>query len=168
MGDLTYGEKLEILSLRAGGKTWEVIAEETHHRKSKVIEVGGWFQSLPWEHVRALPEAIQRLRTDYLEQKSKEMEQWRSQQLSSVSEGTDVLPAESRKIYHNLGLQPSWVALQLLDGPVMSPVALGTVTEEYFEARGAMSGPIVKWRAIASGPTSPATTEVRDVTSDQR
>lgn len=68
-----FNEVLKILRLRAGGKTWEVIAEEAHRAKSRVIEVYRWFQNLTWEEVSVFPEEIQRLRKDYLDKKAMEL-----------------------------------------------------------------------------------------------
>lgn len=69
-----FNEVLKVLRLRAEGKTWEVIAEEAHHAKQRVIEVYRWFQNLSWEEVSVFPEEIQHLRKDYLSQKAMELE----------------------------------------------------------------------------------------------
>lgn len=108
--------------------------------------MGKWLQSLPLEQVRNLPERVQWLRVDYLEQKSREF----SQPEVKVSTGTEVLPADSRRIYHGLGVEPSWVDLQVLEGPVVSQLVRGAVSSEYFEARAIMSGVVVTWRAVGS------------------
>lgn len=121
MNDLSYDEKLRILQLRVEKKNWEVIAEETKHRKSKVIEVGKWLRSLNWGQVRALPVAIQRLRPDYidyLEQENRQLKQHLRQSLPKVATGTVVLPANNTRIHHGLGQKPS-VLLQLHEGQVV-------------------------------------------------
>ena len=73
MTRLSDDEKLRILELRASStaegrrRSWEVVAEETHHSKATVLKVNKWFQDLPWMVVEAFPESIQRLRNDYME-----------------------------------------------------------------------------------------------------
>ena len=72
MTQLSDDEKLRILEQRASftaegrRKSWEVVAEETHHAKATVLKVNKWFQDLPWKVVEAFPESIQRLRNDYV------------------------------------------------------------------------------------------------------
>jgi hypothetical protein len=72
MTNLSDDEKIRILEVRAirtedgRRKSWEVVAEETHHAKANVIKVNKWFQQLPWEVVRGFPEPTQRLRDDYV------------------------------------------------------------------------------------------------------
>lgn len=73
MAVLPVDEKMRILEARAKltsegtRKSWGLVAVETHHAKKTVIEVNRWFQELPWEVIKALPEGVQRLRNDYLD-----------------------------------------------------------------------------------------------------
>jgi hypothetical protein len=69
---LSDDEKLRILKVRATPtaegkrKSWELVAEETHHAKATVLEVDQWLQALPCEVVRQFPEPVQHLRKDYI------------------------------------------------------------------------------------------------------
>jgi tRNA 2-selenouridine synthase SelU len=76
--ELTDSEKLRILELKAGGKSYDAIVLEVPHRKSKVIEVVKCFRSLPWEKAKSYCDNGQRvlaLRKDYVERKTAEDKQ---------------------------------------------------------------------------------------------
>ena len=81
MLQLSDDEKLRVLKVRASStpegrrKSWEVVAEETHHSKGTVIKVNKWFQTLDWDVVRSFPEDIQQLRTDFVENLQAELTQ---------------------------------------------------------------------------------------------
>ena len=66
-------ERLRIMEARAtlkpdgGRKSWELIAEETHHSNATVLDVNKWFQNLDKESLLNLPDPLRKLREDYLE-----------------------------------------------------------------------------------------------------
>lgn len=78
--ELSNAEKLAILKLLAQTprEPQEAIAEKTHHRKQKIVEVLKEFKKLSWEEAKAFcnnNQHILGLREDYIDRKTVEAEE---------------------------------------------------------------------------------------------
>lgn len=141
MADLHESEKLRILELRTSEsskgrhpKPWDEVAADSRHSKATVIQVGRWFQALPWADVGSFPEAVQQLRDDYLAHLKGAIT---SDRIEVYTTKVGPVPDVPTRYENPLGVKPTWVGVTSTDYGTPAPIHVGTVTDRFVELRAA-------------------------------